>query len=165
MVFFFGWDAICICIFHFYFSSVQQLACWHASCWRGWLELTQVSGVTFYSFFTLTDSFFSSKYFHRISEPYLTKCTFKFFFLFALDRMQFFFCLCVEKGNATEHTDILQGMLLFVLIFCEHKFSTTPVREHQKTREITVFFFSNLVRNRPTLRHPVTTPRFAKRKK
>lgn len=35
-----------------------------------------------------------------------------------LDGMQFFFCRCVEKGNATEHTNIVQDTgFLYVLLF------------------------------------------------
>lgn len=73
------------------------LVCWHAIRWRCQFNTTQVCRITFCSFFTLADSFFAH-HFNRMSGPYLTNCTFK---IFVLDRMQFFSCLRVEKGNAT----------------------------------------------------------------
>lgn len=53
--------------------------------------------------------------------------------------MHFFCCLCVEKGNATKRTIILQGVFLYVLLFSEHELSTPPVRGHLKQEESLLF--------------------------
>lgn len=106
-----------------------ELVCWHTMRWRCQFNTTQVCRITFCSFFTLADSFFAH-HFNRMSGPYLTNCTFK---IFVLDRMQFFSCLSVEKGNATPK------YVSVCFAFFWIRFSTTPVREHLEHKKSLLF--------------------------